>query len=126
MKRTTLILMTCFSFFSSGVYSQNIGIGTITPTRAKLEVHGAVDATSAIFGGESTGISLQRNWPGIGYNSYWNGGNRYLANGFGAKQFFDPASGSMYLDMFSLGAANGLPPVTTRAFSYCDQMVILD
>lgn len=98
-------------------FFQNVGIGIATPTRSKLEVNGAVDATSAIFGGESSGISLQRNWPGIGFNSYWNAGNRYIANGYGARHFLDPFNGYMYLDMFSVGTANALPPLTSRALT---------
>ena len=52
------------------VFSQNIGIGITNPTRAKLEVSGVSGsgATSAIFGTDGTGISLQRNWPTIGFN----------------------------------------------------------
>jgi hypothetical protein len=96
--------------------AQNVGIGLTNPTRARLEVNGAVDATSAIFG-DGTGISLQREWPGIGFNSYWNGGNRYLANGFAAKQFQDPASGYMYLDFFGNGTAGAFAVSTTRALS---------
>jgi len=83
--------------------AQNVGIGINNPTRAKLEVHGAVDATSAIFGGESTGVSLQRNWPGVGFNSYYNNGHRYMANGFAALQFVDPDNGYMSFDMSAAG-----------------------
>ncbi len=105
MKKAFLIAM----FFANQVFSnaQNVGIGTNNPTRAKLEVNGAVGATAAIFGGESSGISLQRNWPGIGFNQYYNGVSRYMANGYAAVQFLDPNSGYMALDMFSNGAANG-------------------
>ena len=95
--------------------AQNIGIGTGNPTKAKLEVHGAVDATSAIFGGESTGISLQRNWPGVGFNQYYNGGSRYIANGYAAVQFVDPASGYMGFDMFDNGSANSIASASKRA-----------
>jgi hypothetical protein len=59
--KNVLLFISCINVLST--VSQNVGIGTSTPTRAKLEVNGAVDATSAIFG-ESSGISLQRNWPG--------------------------------------------------------------
>ena len=105
MKKAFLIAM----FFANQVFSnaQNVGIGTNNPTRAKLEVNGAVGATAAIFGGESSGISLQRNWPGIGFNQYYNGVSRYMANGYAAVQFLDPNSGYMALDMFGNGAANG-------------------
>jgi len=48
MKKAFLIAM----FFANQVFSnaQNVGIGTNNPTRAKLEVNGAVGATAAIFG----------------------------------------------------------------------------
>ncbi len=103
-------------FLGSGI-CQNVGIGTTTPTRAKLEVEGAVDATSAIFGGESSGISLQRNWPGIGYNTYYSGGNRYLATGYAAKEFLDPNSGYLYLDMLTYGTAGSIASSAYRAFA---------
>jgi hypothetical protein len=41
------------------LFGHNAGIGNTTPTRAKFDVHGAVDVTRAIFGGESSGISPQ-------------------------------------------------------------------
>jgi Chaperone of endosialidase len=98
-------------------YSQNVGIGTDYPYRAKLEVHGAVGATSAIFGGESSGISLQRNWPGIGYNQYYNTGSRYISNGYAAVQYFDPGSGYMAIDMFNNGIGNAFCPTPDRALT---------
>ena len=102
-------------FFTA--FSQNVGIGTTTPTRAKLEVHGSVGNTSAIFGGESTGISLQRNWPTIGFNQYYNAGNKYMANGFAAVQFVDPTLGYMAFDMFPSGVANAATGAAVRAMN---------
>jgi hypothetical protein len=88
------------------VTAQNVGIGTTNTSRAKLEVQGAAGATSAIFGGEGAGISFQRDWPGIGFNEYFNNGHKYMSNGFAAVQFLDPNSGYMSLHMFPTGAAN--------------------
>jgi hypothetical protein len=96
-------------------FSQNIGIGTTTPTRAKLEVHGSVGATSAIFGGESTGISLQRDWPSVGFNQYYNAGSKYIGNGFAAVQFIDPNLGYMAFDMFPSGLTNAAAGTPVRA-----------
>jgi len=113
MKRffTFIILL-----YSLPLISQNVGIGTNNPSRAKLELHGAVDATSAIFGGESTGISLQRNWPGIGFNTYYgNGAHRYIANGFGSLLSVDPVNGFTTLDVFFHGAANNNVVFPNRA-----------
>jgi hypothetical protein len=98
-------------------FSQNVGIGISTPTRAKLEVQGAVDATTAIFGGEGTGVSLQRGWPGVGFNTYWNAGDKKIAAGYGAKVYLDPGIGYMYFDMHSYGAANAITAGSYRAFT---------
>lgn len=117
MRKQILAVSAPLLLLGTVLFGQNVGIGTSNPTRAKLEVNGAVDATVAIFGGEGTGISLQRSWPGIGFNTYWNAGNRYIANGFAAKQFLDPAIGYMYVDMYSGGLSGELPPVTTRALT---------
>jgi hypothetical protein len=84
--------------------AQTVGIGTPNATRAKLEVVGAVDYTTAIFGGDGPGISLQRNNPGIGFNAYYNGGHKYLSYGYGAHQFLDAASGNMAINIYGYGA----------------------
>src|SRR5215210_2855297 len=113
MKKILLLfIFNCILLF---VVAQNVGIGTGNPTRAKLEVHGAVGSTSAIFGGESTGISFQRDWPSVGFNQYYNSASRYLSNGFAAVQYLDPTTGYMTFDMFPNGVANAISPSLNRA-----------
>lgn len=97
---------------SAGIFSQSVGINTTNPTRSVLEVHGAAGSTNAIFGGDGTGISLQRNWPGVGFNQYYDGTSRYIANGYAAIQFLDPNTGYMAFDMFSSGNADA--PATNQ------------
>ncbi|MES2648824.1 MAG: tail fiber domain-containing protein [Bacteroidota bacterium] len=97
-----LALITCVS------YSQNVGIGTTAPTRAVLELHGSILSTSAIFGGESSGISLQSNGPAIGFNEYAGNGARYLSNGFGAIQYLDPANGYLAFAMLPTGGKDAV------------------
>ncbi len=123
MKKIITILH-FFSCISLSLFSQNVGIGIAVPTRAKLEVNGAAGAgaTSAIFGGENTGISLQRNWPTIGFNQFRDvvipgSQGRYIANGFAAIQYLDPTNGAMAFDMFSNGTANAFTPVAKRAIT---------
>jgi hypothetical protein len=102
--------------WTSNLMAQNVGIGTNNPSRAKLEVHGAIEATSAIFGGESSGISLQRNWPGVGFNTYYgNSSHRYLTNGHGGLLSLDPINGFMLFDMFGPGQAAGNVTFPNRA-----------
>jgi hypothetical protein len=98
--------------------AQNVGIGTATPTRAKLEVNGAAGYTSGIFGGESSGISLQRNFPGVGFNQYHSTtGSKYMSNGFGAVQFLDPNSGYMAIDLFGNGSTDATTIYSARALT---------
>lgn len=61
----------------------NVGIGTITPNLARLQVDGMVGNTTALFRGNSTtsqGISMVADWPGIYFNSYYNGAIRQMSN----------------------------------------------
>lgn len=102
--------------------SANVGIGLVNPTRGKLEVSGVagVGNTNAIFGTGSTGISLQQNWPTIGFNQYRDntqGQGKYMADGYAAIQYFDPNGSGMYLDMLGYGGANGLTNSGKRALT---------
>ncbi|MES2776416.1 MAG: tail fiber domain-containing protein [Bacteroidota bacterium] len=128
MKNILTIFLSCI--IASGAFAQpedgppNVGINTITPGRAKLEVIGVagVGATSGIFGSEGAGISLQRNWPTIGFNQYRDitipgSQGKYMANGFAAIQYFDPGSGTMLIDMFPSGTANTSTPGANRAMT---------
>lgn len=65
------------------VANGNTGIGTITPDRAKLQAQGAVGNTVATFNlnANSLGMAMVSDWPGIYFNSYYNGGTRQMSNG---------------------------------------------
>ncbi|HSN60898.1 MAG TPA: hypothetical protein VLR49_08185, partial [Ferruginibacter sp.] len=122
MKKALILFISCL-FCLTGIYSQNLGVGTTTPTRARLEVHGVAGSgnTSAIFGGDGNGISLQRNWPTIGFNQFRDdastGYGRYMATGYAAIQSLDPSSGIMGIDMLPYGGFNALIGASTRALS---------
>jgi hypothetical protein len=77
----------------------NIGIG-VNPLRAKLEMNMLGSAqSSAIFGGDSWGVSLYHNYPGIGFGSYFDGSSfkSINASGYGANIIFDPFSSGDYI-----------------------------
>ena len=110
-------LLTC-ALFNSVLIAQdgNIGIGNFNPTKAKFEVSGAVGTTVAIFGGDGQGISVQRGFPAIGFNHYYDGvSNRYIANGYAGVQWLNSASGQMFFDIFNAGLANAVVGSYTRA-----------
>jgi hypothetical protein len=70
-----------------------IGIGNSNPTLAGLVADKKVGAVNAMFGGNTTGVALESNWPGVGFNSYWNGNRKYMADGFGGVIGFNPTNG---------------------------------
>jgi hypothetical protein len=111
----------------SEAFTQNVGIGAVNTGRARLEVSGVFGSgsTNAIFGG-SQGISLQRNYPAIGFNQYRDDASpaangRYLGNGFAAVMTFvhddQTLSKGLSLDIFPNGAAGAATPAGTRVWN---------
>jgi hypothetical protein len=101
----------------------NVGVGLNNPSLGKLEVSGVagIGNTNALFGSGSLGVSIQQNWPTIGFNQYRDntaGNGKYMANGYAAVQYFDAgSSGSMAIDMFTFGSANTLTNSGKRAIT---------
>jgi Chaperone of endosialidase len=78
-----------------------VGIGMSSPTRSMLEQNGVVGNTAAIFGGEGAGISLQRNFPAIGFNHYSDAaGHKSIGQGYGAQMGLNQTNGTLYLASF--------------------------
>jgi len=73
----------------------NVGIGTTTPLRARLETRGMVGNTLAVFGQDVRGVSLIANWPVIGFNTYFNEGYLSIADGYAGAIGVDPGNGRM-------------------------------
>jgi hypothetical protein len=88
-----LLLFTILIVFTQNLFSQNVGIGTENPTKGKLVVRGTVGAVSAMFGDNTSGVSIENNHPGIAFNSYFNGSRKAIGNGFGAVVGLDPNNG---------------------------------
>jgi hypothetical protein len=90
----------------------NVGIGNITPTKAKLIVDSAPSLlTNAIFGSNGTGISLQKNWPTIGFNAYRDNANvqKYMGNGPAFGIALDQNNGVLFFNKMGLaGTTDGL------------------
>lgn len=120
----SLVIILTRITFGQPVNTTNVSIGTITNNRAKLEVAGVAPggATSGAFGTDGAGISLQRNWPTIGFNQYRDNifpgsQGKYMANGFAALHTFDINSGTMAFDLFPFGTANNFTPAGNRAMT---------
>jgi hypothetical protein len=107
--------------------AQNVGINndTTKPLRAKLEVWGVAGTgkTTAYFGSQA-GVSLHRNYPGIGMNQYFDNttNGRYMANGWAAvwKFIHDDAglANGLSLTHYPPGTANAELPAGTRVWHF--------
>lgn len=83
--------------FTQNIFAQNVGIGTLNPTKGTLVVRGNVGAVSAMFGDNTTGVSIENSYPGIAFNSYFNNGRKAIANGYAGLVGQNPNNGDLYL-----------------------------
>jgi hypothetical protein len=107
---STLQLMTPHSSSSivfgtglSGNFTENmrirgnglVGIGENNPTIGALVVNKKVGATHAVFGSNSTGVAIESSNPGIGFNNYYDGTRKAIANGYSGYIGVNPNSGGI-------------------------------
>lgn len=100
---------------------QNGRVGILTDaTRAAFEQKGVVGNTAAIFGGEGAGISLQKAWPAIGFNHYYDGINRSIAPGWLGQLALSQTDGSLAFSTFgdynSIAANDDMGALSTQFF----------
>jgi hypothetical protein len=94
--------------------AQNVGIGVASPTRGKFEVvNGAGGVATSIFGADGAGMSLEHNWPRVGYNTYWPGTGKYIAPGGGYSQYLNMTTGALIWEYNGKGA-NANSPTTAQ------------
>ncbi|HSC53493.1 MAG TPA: hypothetical protein VLC98_07735 [Phnomibacter sp.] len=97
-------------FMCTGALAQNVGIGVANPQKGKLEIAGALGGFSTVLtiGSDGQGISLQRNWPSIGFNQYRDASNvqRYIGAGYASIIFMNPQDGSIVISQLGQGTAN--------------------
>lgn len=72
--------------------------------------------TTGLFGSSGHGISLQQNWPTIGFNQYRDESNvqRYIGTGYASGNTIDPATGNMYWSTITTGTAGNATPSETN------------
>ena len=75
----------------------NLGIGNAAPVDAGLIVDTKVGATNAMFGRTTTGVGIESSFPGIGFNSYYNGGRKTMSTGYTGLIGLNPSNGDLYL-----------------------------
>ena len=63
----------------------NVGIGNLNPNLAGLMVDKKVGNVLAMFGSNTSGVSIESNFPGIHFNSYFNGTRKTMSTGYTAR-----------------------------------------
>ena len=107
MKKVGFICLATILFSAIGL-SQNVGIGTNTPTHAKLEVDGAVGNVVGIFGNSTfPGLSLNYGYPELGFNYYFNSTFKAMSAGYASLIGMDPTNGNLYFSNFNNNLAPG-------------------
>lgn len=102
-----------FGFGSSTSFSElmrikgigTVGIGNNSPDDAGLVVDKKVGAVNAMFGRNTTGVAIESNFPGIGFNSYYNAGRKTISTGYTGLATFDPAAGNFIIYNSNLSTA---------------------
>lgn len=86
----------------------NLGIGSLNPNLAGLVVNKKVGNVNAIFGDNTSGVSIESNFPGIHFNSYYNGTRKTLSTGYTSGAEMNPATGSfsIYTSPISTSVGN--------------------
>lgn len=74
-----------------------VGIGTTSTSLAGLTVDTKFGAVHALFGGNTTGVAIESSFPGIGFNSYYNGNRKTIATGYSGYIGLNPVAGGMQL-----------------------------
>lgn len=104
----------CLLFTPCFLLAQNVGIGIVNPTKGRLEVvHGSGAVATAIFGADGAGVSLNHNWPRVGYNTYWPGTGKYIAPGGGYSQYLNMTTGALVWEYHGKGV-NANNPTTAQ------------
>jgi hypothetical protein len=79
-----------------------------TPNIAGLVVNKSVNNVHAVFGSNTTGISVESNFPALAFNSYYNGSNRIaLAGGHIGYFGMNPGNGDFIFGVSGSPAASG-------------------
>ncbi len=98
-----ILLAKATGIFKSG----NVGIGTLTPTIAKLQVEGSIGNTIALFRRTATGagVSIIGDAPSVYFNMYYNSGQKAMSSGYGSQIYLDQNTGTMGFGVTTNSAA---------------------
>lgn len=83
------------SIFRNGYVG--IGVPVNNPLLGGLTVNSKLGANNAVFGSNTTGVSIESDFPGIGLNSYFSVIRRHINNGYAGLIGLNPVNGNFYV-----------------------------
>jgi Chaperone of endosialidase len=83
------------------------GVSAVPLARFNVVPFNNITQTTAVFGTSGTGISLQQNYPAIGFNQYHDDANTslHIGSGFAGLNYLDATNGRFYWNTIANGAA---------------------
>lgn len=82
-------------------YDVNVGIGTTNPVHARLEINNSIGAAVAMFGANKYGVTIEADNPEVGFNYFYNGGQRTIKAGYASVIGMNTATGETYIGSFN-------------------------
>lgn len=79
----------------------NVGIGTTFPVHAKLEINNSIGAAVAMFGANKFGVTIEADNPEVGFNYFYNGGQKTIKAGYASVVGMNTVSGELYIGNFT-------------------------
>jgi hypothetical protein len=115
---------TYLTFSNNAIYNMrlrgdgNLGIGNLNPNLAGLVVDKKVGTVHAMFGSNTSGVSIESNFPGIHFNSYYTvAGRRTISTGYTSGAQMDQATGGFLIYTSPTSATTGnITPTFSRLF----------
>lgn len=102
--------------FYMDVRTGNTGIGNaVKLNRAGLTVNKSEGAVNAMFGSNTTGVSIESNFPGIGFNNYYNVSRKTISTGYSGYIGANPISGGMQMLVSDNSYATNATPTLKAA-----------
>ncbi|TAD83026.1 MAG: hypothetical protein EAY75_15485 [Bacteroidetes bacterium] len=83
------------SIFRNGYVA--VGATSNNPFLGGLTVNSKIGGNNAVFGSNTTGVSIESDFPGIGLNSYFNITRRHINNGYAGLIGLNPVNGNFYV-----------------------------
>lgn len=86
---------------NGAVADVNVGIGNTNPVHARLEVNNSIGAAVAMFGANKFGVTIEADNPEVGFNYFYNNGQKAMKAGYASVIGMSTGTGELYIGNFN-------------------------